>query len=44
MRRTANISILADEFENDLTNINNLLSINKKVQLFIGFTNNFNKY
>jgi len=44
MRRTANVSILADDIENDLTNINNLLSINKKIQLLIGFTNTFNKY
>lgn len=44
MRRTANINLLADEYKNDLTNIKNLLSINKKVEILVGFTNNTNKY
>ena len=44
MRRTANINFIADPYENDLTNTKYLLSINKKVQLLIGFKNNTNKY
>ena len=44
MRRTANLSILADQNKNDLSNVNNLLSINKKVQILIGFTNNTGQY
>ena len=44
MRRTANITFLANEYQNDLTNVKHLLSINKKIQLLIGFTNNTNKY
>lgn len=44
MRRTGNINFIADEYENNLTTTKNLLSINKKVELLIGFKNNTNKY
>ena len=45
VRRTCNISIVAEEAENDLTDIDNLLSINKKIKLFEGIKNNItNKY
>lgn len=35
VRRTCNISLIADKEENDLTDINNLLSINKKIKIFV---------
>ena len=44
MRRTANISLVADEYENDLTDTKHLLSINKKVEVLIGFTNTTGEY
>ena len=44
MRRTANISLVADEYENDLTDTKHLLSINKKVEVLIGFANTTNQY
>ena len=44
MRRTANIQLFADDENNDLTNINNLISINKKVKIQIGIKNNTKKY
>ena len=44
MRRTGNINFVADDYENDLTNINNLLAINKKIEVLIGFTNTTNQY
>ncbi len=44
MRRTANISLIANEFDNDLTNINSIISINKKIEVLIGFTNHFEEY
>jgi len=44
MRRTANISFIADEYENDLTTTKSLLSINKKVELLVGFRNTTNQY
>ncbi len=44
IRRTCNLNMIATEKENDLTNVNNLLSINKKVELEVGFTNRLNKY
>ena len=43
MRRTANITFLAEEANNDLQNVDNILSINKKVQLLIGVENHINK-
>ena len=36
MRRTCNISLIAEDAENDLTNIENFLSINKKIKIAIG--------
>ena len=44
VRRTCNLSLVADDTENDLTNINNLFSINKKASIEIGFLNNTNYY
>ena len=44
MRRTANISLVADEYVNDLTDTKHLLSINKKVEILIGFTNTTGEY
>lgn len=43
MRRTANITFIAEDANNDLSNLDNLLSINKKIQLFVGVENNINK-
>ena len=39
VRRTGNLSLYAEEKENDLTDIRSLFSINKKVSIEIGFTN-----
>ena len=44
MRRTANITLIADPYDKDLSIIKNLLSINKKVELLVGFTNTMSKY
>ena len=44
MRRTGNINLIADEYNNDLTKTKNLLSINKKIQVLVGFTNTTDKY
>ena len=44
MRRTGNISLVADEYENDLTDTKHLLSINKKIEILIGFTNTTDDY
>ena len=44
VRRTCNLTFLADEYENDLTNIQHILSLNKKVKLEIGFTNTTSYY
>ena len=44
MRRTANISLVADEYINDLTDTKHLLSINKKVEILNGFTNTTGEY
>ena len=44
MRRTGNLSMIADQYENDLTDTKHLLSINKKVEVLIGFTNTTNQY
>lgn len=41
MRRTCSLNFVALEEENDLTNIENLLSINKKIKIEIGIENNF---
>ena len=42
IRRTCNITFLAEEANNDLTNINNLLSVNKKIEVLIGIENHIN--
>ena len=42
VRRTCNITFLAEEANNDLTNINNLLSINKKIEVLVGIENHIN--
>lgn len=39
VRRAGSITFLAEEGENDLTDIDNLLSINKKIKILIGFEN-----
>lgn len=44
MRRTGTINLIADEYQNDLTKTKNLLSINKKIQVLIGFTNTTGQY
>ena len=44
MRRTGNISLIADDYENDLTDTKHLLSINKKIKILIGFTNTTEQY
>lgn len=44
LRRTANLTLFAEEKENDLSNIDQDLSINKKVKLEIGFTNSVPNY
>lgn len=44
MRRTGNINLVADEYNNDLTKTKNLLSINKKIEVLIGFTNTTGQY
>lgn len=36
VRRTCSLNLVADEKENDLTDIDNILSINKKIRIFIG--------
>ena len=43
VRRTGNISFIPEEKENDLTNISNLLSMNKKIRILIGVENNIDK-
>lgn len=44
MRRTGSLSMVADEYENDLTDTKHLLSINKKVEVLIGFVNTTDEY
>ncbi len=44
MRRTGNLSLVTDDYVNDLTDTKHLLSINKKVEVLIGFTNTTGKY
>ena len=44
MRRVCNLTIIADNTNNNLTNIQNILSINKKVEILIGFDNTTDKY
>lgn len=44
VRRTANLTMIADEYTNDLTNVNSLISINKKVELQVGYLNTTDRY
>ena len=44
MRRTGNINLIADDSENNLSNAKYLLSINKKIEILIGFKNTTEKY
>lgn len=44
LRRTANFQMFAEEKDNDLTRINEDLSINRKIKLEIGFTNTIPEY
>lgn len=44
MRRTGNINLIADDLENNLTDTKHLLSINKKIEVLIGFTNTTGEY
>lgn len=44
VRRTCNISFVADEKENYLTDVDNLLFVNRKIRLFEGIKNSINNY
>ena len=44
MRRTGTLNMIADDIENDLTHTRYLLSINKKIEVLIGFTNTTDQY
>ena len=44
IRRTGNISLVAEAIENDLDKIEHLLSINKKIEIQIGFINTTDQY
>lgn len=44
VRRTCNLSLVAYNGDNDLTNVDNLFSINKKVSVEIGYVNTTNEY
>ena len=44
MRRTGNVTLVASDTENNLSNVNYLLSINKKIEVLIGFVNTTNQY
>lgn len=44
MRRTGNISFFASKETSDVTNIDNLLSINKKIEIEIGYVNTTKQY
>ena len=43
VRRAGSLAFVAEEENNDLTNIDNLLSINKKIKILIGIENNIDK-
>lgn len=40
IRRSGSLTFLAEETENDLTDVDNLLSLNKKIKILIGIENN----
>ena len=44
LRRTATLTFIPRLGESNLTDIHNVISINKKIKLEIGYTNNFHKY
>ena len=44
VRRTSSFSMFAEQKENDLTKIDQQLSINRKVKLQLGFLNNIHEY
>lgn len=44
MRRTATLSLFAEEKDNNLANVDNLFSLNKKCTLELGIVNNVPKY
>lgn len=43
VRRTCNINFIAEDAINDLTQVDNLLSINKKIRIFEGIRNTVNR-
>ena len=44
MRRTGSISLVADDYENNFTDIQHILTINKKIEILIGFLNTTEQY
>lgn len=44
VRRTCNISFVAEDEENDLTDVENLLSVTRKIRIYEGLKNNVNNY
>ena len=44
MRRTATLSLFAEEKENDLTNVDHLFSVNKKCIIEVGIVNTVPEY
>ena len=44
VRRTGNISFLPDERYSNLMDVNQLISLNKKIKIEIGYLNNTNRY
>ena len=44
MRRTCTFSLIVDEDTYDLTNVESMISINKKIKLYTGYTNFMDKY
>ncbi|MCF0126596.1 MAG: hypothetical protein HUJ68_12755, partial [Clostridia bacterium] len=44
IRRTCSFSILVDEETYNLSNLDNLIAINKKIKLYIGYVNNIRNF
>ena len=44
MRRTCSFSLVVDKDTYDLTNVDSLISINKKIRVYVGYTNFLNDY
>lgn len=42
VRRTGNVSFIAEEDDNNVQDLNHLLALNKKIKILIGFENNIN--